>query len=817
MEKCCIRIQAIIRGFLKLIHYKFLLFSLVKLQCFVRSALARKSVYKKKVSNASIRLQSCYRTHKCQIYFYSCCFIANCLAKLYRGRIARNKYCYLRVEHKAIIIQSRFRRFFCFRQYKKLYSLVLSLQQLFRSYQARKILKKLQNEARNLHLVILERDKYRQEVLKLRKELDEFKKLPKRMLCSEEELDVNYKINPLSSSNQEEIQSLIQTCQHKEKELEILRSRLNSLLDDDYSASKPNPFLKRIFWRTRYSSLDQSSTKNSNSSPLGTLQMLFKMNSAGKALIFSSPHRTDISSENESHLTYETNTINDSPSHSVISPTSSVSPSVANGTNSSKISTVSQPSSQSTDPIHPFGESANNTAIPEPPPTYVLSSSFSNFARSTIPIHDAVRLQDLAALVEAISSCDDIYTAINTGDHEGKTPLHFCSDIKIASVLLSNLAVSNAQDHSGCTPLHYCSNPSILKLLLSDGAANPNIPNEVGLCALHLAVHRRNIDCVKLLLEFGADPNVQDDVRWFTAFHVIAQAETIENPPSYSTDEKCSLSLETLTVTGQIAKLLCQETFSYKPDLNSQDTNGNTPLHHAAILIGAEACELISIFLQHCTTNPNIKNNRDQTALLLFCHNHDLRKFAFYHEILHLFLKNNANPNISSDKGCTPLHLALFHRDLISAVQLVQSGASLNAPWKKPTQWDSFWTTDSTFTEVIPLDMLSDNYSLHKIISVINQPQPNLFRRSFCMQCKGSISLQKRTFYCPHCGRILCKSCYSLLRRLTLDHFPSSFHALELKNGTIGVCIACEEVLVLKHNTMSEHSHEKEPFTLLNY
>lgn len=78
-----------------------------------------------------------------------------------------------------------------------------------------------------------------------------------------------------------------------------------------------------------------------------------------------------------------------------------------------------------------------------------------------------------------------------------------------------------------------------------------------------------------------------------------------------------------------------------------------------------------------------IVNNRGQTALHLLCHNDSLRKLEVFQEMLHDILFHGANPNQTSLTGCTALHLSLYHRDVDSAIQLVNSGAELHLLWRK--------------------------------------------------------------------------------------------------------------------------------------
>jgi ankyrin repeat protein len=244
-------------------------------------------------------------------------------------------------------------------------------------------------------------------------------------------------------------------------------------------------------------------------------------------------------------------------------------------------------------------------------------------------------------------------------------------NLKLVETLLGNGAVANTNDHDGETPLHLCESAAMTELLLKKGKANPNIPNVDGICALHLAVQRRDIDSVRALLRSGASVNNADNIRWFTALHLISL------PARNQTDDRAEDD-----VRSRIAQLLSGSYDANEPDFDYQDSEGNTPLHYAVQLETPDACDLVTIFLEK-GADPNICNDRDQSPLHLLCHNEELRNVDVYQEILHAMLFHGADPNLQSMTGCTPMHLSLYHRDIDSAVQLVSHGAELHVLWRK--------------------------------------------------------------------------------------------------------------------------------------
>ena len=63
----------------------------------------------------------------------------------------------------------------------------------------------------------------------------------------------------------------------------------------------------------------------------------------------------------------------------------------------------------------------------------------------------------------------------------------------------------------------------ILEELLEHGG-NPNVPAPDGMTALHRAVWNKHEECIRILLENDADPNIKDVCTWlyFSCFHITA-------------------------------------------------------------------------------------------------------------------------------------------------------------------------------------------------------------------------------------------------------------------------------------------------------
>ncbi|XP_013402085.1 ankyrin-3-like isoform X4 [Lingula anatina] len=198
-------------------------------------------------------------------------------------------------------------------------------------------------------------------------------------------------------------------------------------------------------------------------------------------------------------------------------------------------------------------------------------------------------------------------------------------------------------DEDGPAPLHLAAKQGAtecVQLLLQHGA-NPNIQDKELQKPLHLAAERGAAQCVQLLLQHGANPNIQD--KWgSTPIHFAAKQGAT-----------------------QCVQLLLQ----HGANPNIQDKWGSTPIHFAAKQ-GATQC--VQLLLQH-GANPNIQDKWGRTPL------HLAAKYGAI-QCVQLLLQHGANPNMQDkdEDGRTPLHLAAKHGDTQCVQLLLQHGADQN-------------------------------------------------------------------------------------------------------------------------------------------
>ena len=402
-----------------------------------------------------------------------------------------------------------------------------------------------------------------------------------------------------------------------------------------------------------------------------------------------------------------------------------------------------------------------------------------------VHLHTSIKVGTRQLFDNIVKKSTDIVALINSGDKFGRTSLHLAviaGDLDLVVVLLKLGAIPNMQDDDGETPLHLAEDLKMATTLLDVGKANPSIPNIDGICALHLAVQRRDVGMTRLLLMRGANVNAADHIRWFTPVHLICL------PPRNRMDEHTDDRM-------RIADLLTGAIGTHAADLNFCDSEGNTPLHYAVQLSKGDINELVNLLLER-GAEANILNERKQAPLHLLCHNDELRSDTdVYQDTLQTMLHHGADPSIQSQTGCTPLHLCLYHKDINSAVALVNKGSDLHVIWRKPKRWAAFW--EEKEDGVLPLDMVQNEHALYRILAAISCPHRWGPNRSSCMSCTRTLGLQTRAIHCRHCSRLICGSCASSC--LPPEFFPKNFGIREAS----WVCSPCEKILSSRREEMS--------------
>lgn len=612
LEDSAILIQSVGRMFLAKINFEITLYAVILIQKFIRQIEAYRIARELRIKRAASVVQKALQCYKARRRLQSARWIACWCQSAFRGAIARQYCAYVFLDKKAAFIQHAWRNYLSTRMFRKVRRAFVTLQNQYRRRKSVRELRRRRAEARNLSKVAAERDRYKEESKLLRKALEQVKLSPE-------------KPEPGRAAEIEKLRLKVQNLQFELEKAHRMSSPSKSVeerskeLADELARREEELALLRHEVALLRSRDDQSSMKS------------LTIEASAREIVQGSLFAP-------------------------VSPRHRASPA-----RSDARSDVSLLDDEIEEDLRSVAASGQDIAGDE-----------------LRHLHTAIRQKNIRYLDQVLQQTSEACVLINQGDKYGRTAMHLAAlslDLKIAEKLIAKGAVVNAQDDDGETPLHLAENAAMMEILLKKGHANPNIPNVDGICALHLAVQRRDIDSVRVLVMHNANVNNADNIRWFTALHLIALPARSEVDEQAEEDVRC-----------RIAQLLTGVYGLHNPDVNYQDSEGNAPLHYAVQLETEDACDLVNVLLEK-DANPNVRNMRDQVAFHLLCHNAKLRNRKNFQEIIHALLLHGADPSIQSLTGCTPLHLSLYHKDIDSAIQLVQGGAELHAVWKKVRGW----------------------------------------------------------------------------------------------------------------------------------
>ncbi|CAH1397491.1 unnamed protein product [Nezara viridula] len=259
---------------------------------------------------------------------------------------------------------------------------------------------------------------------------------------------------------------------------------------------------------------------------------------------------------------------------------------------------------------------------------------------------------------------------VDVQDRDGNTALDLAimkKNINIAEALLNNGANVNAQGETGTTPLMAAASngdEAMVNFLLFK-KASLKIRDDFGNEAIHLAAQRGNIKVIEMLLGHGADVNSEGEHGETPLHFAVRNDDTIsEDNEMFKFENKTVLVMKTLLEHGA--------------ELNSQSYLKQTALHKAAAggyagvvgyLLSRNASLVIEDYicftpLQWAASIGNVKVlntllerddvNRNGCNGVTALHMAIRRNDTAFIEYL---LRKNADPNLMSEDGQTPLDL----------------------------------------------------------------------------------------------------------------------------------------------------------------
>lgn len=567
-------IQSSFRMFYARTQYEIALYAVTVIQSFARCVTAYRLARVQRAYRSALLIQRNWRCYECRRCFFAAQWIAWWCQSTYRGAKARQYCAHLFLHRKVSSIQRAWKKYNSTRTFRRTRRAIVTVQNRYRMRMAKRELAQRRIEARDVKKIKAERDAYRKQLADLQMELEEAKKSPPVVVKqtphprpdrSEEvenlrfevqrlqmELEKAHRMTATSKSQAEDVSVLIQELARREEELDQLKREVDTLRskDDSFSlksltieGASPGDSFHQLVGSNADSPLAQRSTSLSRQR--------------------GSPVRSDVSLLDAVDDEEEGGT--------------GTAEKTSQGPPGENLSMVNSNSFSEQISAPPFVDSVKKL---EPEEGIDVETGLEK-------LHVAIRQGDRETFDYVLRNSSETCLIINQGDKYGRTALHLAAlalRADMANILIAKGAVVNAQDDDGETPLHLSESPAVTELLLKKGRANPNIPNVDGICAIHLAVQRRDIDSVRTLLLSGANVNNADNIRWFTALHLVAL------PARHERDEKPGEE-----VRSRIAQLLCGPYGPVKPDLDYQDSQSNSPLHYAVQLKTKEVGCLVNV------------------------------------------------------------------------------------------------------------------------------------------------------------------------------------------------------------------------------
>jgi len=233
-------------------------------------------------------------------------------------------------------------------------------------------------------------------------------------------------------------------------------------------------------------------------------------------------------------------------------------------------------------------------------------------------------------------------------------------DINKIKELIRMGADVNAVGQNDQTALHYiCSydgTSEIVSVLLESGA-DPNIQDDEGRTALHCAVFGQNIEEAKLLLKFNANPNIKmNDGR--TSLHYAAHGRQMKLDKIMSLINLSDVQKGLFAFMGgkNIQEVVEQFKPSYLESVKilaaQPDTSTNKHLEIIEILLDAGA-------------DPNILDDRGQTPL------HSFAALSVNDTAVELLLAVSVSPRVRNVNGHTPLDFAVCQNTNPKIIELL--------------------------------------------------------------------------------------------------------------------------------------------------
>ena len=270
---------------------------------------------------------------------------------------------------------------------------------------------------------------------------------------------------------------------------------------------------------------------------------------------------------------------------------------------------------------------------------------------------------DLDNVKKAIEEGYDINT-IGKDENDKETPLiTACSRFKVIKAIVEEIAKvpgvdPNIKDEVGFTALHYCTGmcgkAEIAKIVLGIPGVDVNAKSSNGETPLHVAVKRRNVELVRLLLEA---PDIELDILDNFGFTPLVLAEeaiqtNANHCVNYDMIKEMLLEKGARFIFTPMSALECRNLEEFKKldieDINDMGAGGNTLLYTAVDL---EYTEFVEYILSLPDVDVDLGDDREFTPLHRAAE--DGNK-----EIVKMLMEAGANPELRNEDDDTPEMIA---------------------------------------------------------------------------------------------------------------------------------------------------------------